>query len=46
MTQQDLAEQVGLSVRYLQRIEAGTQNLTLRSLALLADSLGASLVER
>lgn len=40
MTQQVLAQAVGVSVAYLQRVEAGRQNLTLRSLARFAWGLG------
>ena len=39
LTQADLAEQVGVSIQYLQRIEAGAENLTLRSLVRLANVL-------
>ena len=40
LTQEQLAERVGTSVRALQRTEAGAQNLTLRSVARLALALG------
>jgi transcriptional regulator with XRE-family HTH domain len=36
-TQEQLAEEMGVSVRYVQRIESGQENLTLRTLARLAE---------
>ncbi|MBE7449208.1 MAG: helix-turn-helix transcriptional regulator [Kofleriaceae bacterium] len=39
-TQEALAERYGVSTKYLQRIEAGRQNLSLRSLARIAAALG------
>lgn len=36
LTQQELAEAGGFSAKYLQRIEAGEANLTIRSLVRLA----------
>jgi len=42
MTQELLAEKLGVSVKYLQRIEAGAENLTLRSLVGLANGLDLS----
>jgi transcriptional regulator with XRE-family HTH domain len=39
-TQEVLAERVGVSTKYLQRIEAGRENLSLRSLATIAAALG------
>lgn len=38
-TQEELAEKVGVSARYLQSIEAGTENLTLDSLAKIGNAL-------
>lgn len=38
-TQESFAAEAGLSTRYVQRIEAGEENLTLRSLAILASVL-------
>lgn len=35
-----LAERLELSTKYLQRVEAGRQNLSLRSLATIASVLG------
>ena len=40
LTQEALAEKLGVSAKYLQRIEAGRQNLTLGSLVTLARALG------
>lgn len=40
-TQRELAETLGVSVQYVQRIEQGRENLTLRSLAELATALAA-----
>lgn len=42
LTQEVLAEELGVSVTYLQRIEAGTENLTVRSLVRLAGHLSTS----
>lgn len=36
LTQRELAEQLGVSDKYVQQIEAGTQNLTIKSLVNLA----------
>lgn len=38
-TQEAFAAEAGLSTRYVQRVEAGEENLTLRSLAILASVL-------
>lgn len=40
MTQEDLAHATGLDVRYLQRIERGRVNVSLKGLAALARALG------
>lgn len=45
MTQEQLAEAAGVSIKYLQRIEAGRQNLTIRSLVGLANLLEAMPVD-
>ena len=37
MTQERLAESIGVSVRYIQSVEAGTENLTVRSLVVYAN---------
>jgi transcriptional regulator with XRE-family HTH domain len=39
-TQDQFAERLGVSLKYVQRVEAGTENLTLGSLARLAGQLG------
>ncbi|MBI3073009.1 MAG: helix-turn-helix transcriptional regulator [Deltaproteobacteria bacterium] len=38
LTQETLAERIGVSLKYLQRIEAGRENLTLKSLVELANT--------
>jgi len=45
LTQEQLAEAAGVSIKYLQRIEAGRQNLTIRSLVGFANLLDAKPVE-
>jgi transcriptional regulator with XRE-family HTH domain len=45
LTQQELAEELGVSMRYVQRVEGGGENLTLRSLAGYASVLGATIAE-
>ncbi len=37
-TQEELAERLGVSIKYLQRIEAGRPNLTIRSLVRIANA--------
>jgi transcriptional regulator with XRE-family HTH domain len=39
LTQEQFAEKVGVSVPYLQRLERGAENSTLRSLVKLANAL-------
>ena len=39
LTQQALANELGVSMRYIQAVEAGAENLTLRSLAAWASVL-------
>jgi transcriptional regulator with XRE-family HTH domain len=41
MTQEALAERLDVGVRYIQEVEAGRQNLTLKSVALFAAKLRA-----
>lgn len=41
-TQQELADALGMSPQYLRRVEAGTVNLTLRSIARFAEALGVT----
>jgi transcriptional regulator with XRE-family HTH domain len=45
MTQAQLAERADFSIQYLQRIEAGRENLTVRSAARIAQLLGCRFVE-
>lgn len=45
VTQEVFAEKLGVSLKYVQRIEGGRQNLTLRSLARLAALLEVEPVE-
>lgn len=45
LTQEALAERLGVGVKYLQRLEAGSENLTLRSLVSLANDLHTSVVD-
>jgi len=40
ITQDELAEMAGLNRAHLYRIEAGKRNVTLKTLAILADALG------
>ena len=42
LTQQQFAEALGVSLPYVQRIERGTQNLTIRSLVALSSLLGVT----
>jgi transcriptional regulator with XRE-family HTH domain len=44
-TQQELADRLGVTLRYVQSVEAGTQNLTLRSLASYCSVLGVPVGE-
>ena len=44
ITQAVLAEEIGVSIQYIQRIEAGQENLTLKSLAGLANVLEVEVV--
>jgi transcriptional regulator with XRE-family HTH domain len=45
LTQLVLAESAGVALKYIQRVEAGGQNLTLRSLVRLAQALGVDAIE-
>ncbi|MFP2924144.1 helix-turn-helix domain-containing protein [Pyxidicoccus sp. 3LG] len=40
-TQEEFSAQVGIGLKYLQRIEAGRENLTIESLVKLANHLNA-----
>jgi transcriptional regulator with XRE-family HTH domain len=42
MTQEQLASDLNTAVRNVQRIEGGTQNLTLRTIARIAAALGVT----
>ena len=44
-TQEQVAERAGFSIKYLQRIEGGRENLTIKSLVELAAVLGIEVVE-
>lgn len=44
-TQQKVADRVGVTLRYVQRVEAGEENLTLESLARFANTLRVPLEE-
>jgi transcriptional regulator with XRE-family HTH domain len=44
-TQEELAERAEFSVKYMQRVEAGQQNLSVRSLVRLANVLGVPAAE-
>lgn len=41
LTQEQLAERIDVGVRYIQAVEAGQQNMTLKTLALFAAKLRA-----
>lgn len=45
LTQEQCAEHAGFALKYLQRIEAGRENLTVRSLVKLANLLGVRMVQ-
>lgn len=45
LTQQELADRLDVSIRYVQRVEAGEKNLTVRFLAELAPILRAQVVD-
>jgi transcriptional regulator with XRE-family HTH domain len=45
LTQEALAETLDFTPRYLQRVEAGRENLTLGSLVAIANALGVPLAE-
>lgn len=44
-TQEDLAEKVGVSTRYLQSVEGGHENLTIDSMAKLGNALRVHVTE-
>jgi transcriptional regulator with XRE-family HTH domain len=45
LTQQEVADELGVSMRHVQAVEAGTKNLTLRSIAVFANAVRARLPE-
>jgi transcriptional regulator with XRE-family HTH domain len=45
MTRQEVADRLEATMRYVQRVEAGEANLTLRSLAEFANALRAPVEE-
>ena len=45
LSQQELAEKLGIAQTNIGRIEHGKQNLTIRTLAKLADALGVTVAE-
>lgn len=44
LTQAELAARAEVSIKYLQRVEAGQENLTLRSIAKFANLFGVGIV--
>lgn len=40
LTQEQQAERLGITLKYQQKIEAGGENLTIKSLVKIADGLG------
>jgi transcriptional regulator with XRE-family HTH domain len=42
-TQEQFAEALGYSLKFVQRLEAGRENMTIRTIASLADTLGVRL---
>ena len=45
LTQEQQAELLGITVKYLQRIEGGGENLTVRSLVKIASAFGVGVTE-
>ena len=45
LTQEELAEQLDVTARYVQSLEGGQENLTVKSLATLADALGVGVAK-
>lgn len=45
LTQAELGDMMGVSMRYVQRVEAGRKNLTVRTLAALAGVLHVSVAD-
>lgn len=44
-TQEQLAERLKMQVKYLQRVEGGSQNLSVRTLVRFANALGVPVAE-
>lgn len=44
LTQELLAEKLSVSAKYVQQVESGSQNLSLRSLVRIADAVGAQVI--
>lgn len=45
LTQDQQAERLGFAIKYLQRIEGGGENLTIRSLVKIASAFGVRVTE-
>lgn len=45
LTQEDLAEKIPMEIRNLRRVELGTQNVTVKTLARIAKALRCDLIE-
>ncbi len=45
MTQEDLSEKIPMEIRNLRRVELGTQNVTVKTLAKIARALGCDPIE-
>lgn len=45
LTQEQLAEEAGMAMRYLSGVERGEENPTLRFLVMIADALGVQPAE-
>ena len=45
LTQATLAEELGVTTRYVQRVEAGSENLTVETLVKFANALKAPLAD-
>jgi transcriptional regulator with XRE-family HTH domain len=45
LTQEQVAESLGIALRNFQRIEGGRQNLTIRTMAAIASVLGVRVIE-
>ena len=45
LKQSEIAERTGLTQQYLSLIEAGQQNITLKTMVLLADVVGRNIID-